>query len=129
MAKEYPEEKFAIIDADTKGENIAAVVYREQEGDFLMGVLAAMISKSQKIGMIGGVDMEITRRIESGFRQGVTYQDQTKEVLIDLAGTFSDPVVGKTLALAQYAQGSTLYIMLQVEQDWVLLRRQKKRIN
>src|SRR6185436_18773909 len=82
-----------------------AVVYREQEGDFLMGVLAALLTKSKQVGFIGGMDIPVIRRIESGFKQGVAYQDDSIEVVSELAGTFTEPDMGKKLALAQYEIG------------------------
>lgn len=108
IAEEFPHHNFAIIDAVVEGNNVASIIYREQEGDFLMGVLAAMLTKTKKVGFIGGMDIPIIRRIESGFMQGVAYQDSSVEVVSDLAGTFVDPEVGKSLALAQYAAGVDL---------------------
>lgn len=105
VAKEFPDRNFAIIDVAAEGDNVASIIYREQEGDFLMGVLAAMLTKSKKVGFIGGMDIEIIQRIESGFKQGVVYQDSSVKVVSDMAGTFTDPEVGKSLALAQYETG------------------------
>ncbi len=73
-----------------------------------MGILAAMLTKSKKVGFIGGIDIPIIRRIEGGFKQGVAYQDSSVRVVSDLAGTFTDPEVGKSLALAQYETGVDL---------------------
>jgi len=108
VAAEFPEHNFAIIDTVVEGDNVASIIYREQEGDFLMGVLAAMLTKTHKVGFIGGVDMVIIQRIEHGFRQGVAYQDSRVVVISDMAGTFSDPEVGKALALEQYAAGADI---------------------
>jgi basic membrane protein A len=106
LSKEFPETRFAIVDAVVVGDNVASIVYREQEGDFLMGVLAAMLTQTGKVGFIGGMDISIIQRMESGFRQGIAYQDSTVQVLSDMAGTFSEPEVGKSLALAQYGAGA-----------------------
>ncbi len=106
LAAEFPDQPFAVVDAVAAGANVASIVYREQEGDFLMGVLAAMLTQTKRVGFIGGADVPPVRRIEAGFRQGVAYQDAQVEVLADLAGTFSDPALGKALALAQYAAGA-----------------------
>jgi len=110
VAREFPERNFAIIDTVAEGDNVASIVYREQEGDFLMGVLAAMLTESKKVGFIGGMDISIIRRIEGGFKQGVAYQNSAAslnvEVVSDLAGTFTDPEIGKSLALAQYEAGA-----------------------
>lgn len=105
VAKQFPHSNFAIIDTVGEGDNVASIIYREQEGDFLMGVLAAMLTKSKKVGFIGGMDIAVIRRIESGFKQGVAYQDTGVQVVSDLAGTFAAPEIGRSLALDQYAAG------------------------
>ena len=105
VAAEFPEQRFAVIDTTADGANVASVVYREPEGDFVMGALAAMLTKTGQVGFIGGVDLPVIRRIEAGFRQGVAYQDATVTVRADLAGTFTDAAVGQRLAAAQYAAG------------------------
>ncbi len=105
VAREFPKINFAIIDNLVEGDNVVSVVFREQEGDFLMGVLAAMLTKTKKVGVIGGMDIPVIRRIENGFEQGVVYQDSTVRVFSDIAGTFTDPQKGKSLALRQYEAG------------------------
>ncbi|MDY7077783.1 MAG: BMP family ABC transporter substrate-binding protein [Chloroflexota bacterium] len=106
LAQEHPDRYFAVVDTVVEGDNVACVIYREQEGDFLMGVLAAMLTESKEVGFIGGMDIPPIRRIQSGFEQGVAYQDGEVEVIADLAGTFSDPEIGKSLARAQYEAGA-----------------------
>jgi basic membrane protein A len=106
VAKEFPQEHFAIIDAEATGDNIASIVYREQEGDFLMGVLAAMLTRTKIVGVIGGTDIPSIRRIMSGFKQGAAYQDSNVRVFLDFAGTFADPKVGLQMALAHYDDGA-----------------------
>jgi basic membrane protein A and related proteins len=105
VAREYPAIKFGAIDFELAGDNIASIVYREQEGDFLMGTLAAMVTGTHQVAVIGGSDMPSIRRIMAGFQQGVAYQDHRVAVFTDLAGTFSDPQVGYKLALSRYNQG------------------------
>ena len=105
LAQQAPDHKFAIVDTVVQGDNVASIVYREQEGDFLMGVLATMLTQSKRVGFVGGMDIAVIRRIESGFKQGVAYQDDSVAVVSDLAGTFADPEIGKSLALAQYKAG------------------------
>jgi basic membrane protein A len=106
VAGEFPNTRFAGIDYELTGSNIASVVYREQEGDFLMGVLAAMLTRSKYVGVIGGTDIPAIRRIMSGYSQGVTYQDNNVKVFADFAGTFSDPQVGLKMALQRYNEGA-----------------------
>jgi basic membrane protein A len=105
VAEEFPEVRFAAIDFISSGDNIASVVYREQEGDFLMGVLAAMLTETKHVGVIGGTDIPAIRRIMAGFSQGVQYQDDSVEVSSVFAGTFSDPEIGLAEALSLYDRG------------------------
>lgn len=108
LSKEFPDNKFAIIDFVVEGDNVSSVLFREEEGDFLMGVLSTMITKTKKVGFIGGVDIPILRKIESGFRNGVAYEDSTVEVNTDFVGSFNDPDLAKTVALKQYDEGIDL---------------------
>jgi basic membrane protein A and related proteins len=105
VAGEYPKVRFAAVDFELAGDNIASIVYREQEGDFLIGVLAAMLTKTKSVGVIGGMDIPAIQRIVAGFKQGVAYQDSSVKVSTDIAGTFSDPQVGLQLALSRYNGG------------------------
>lgn len=105
LSREFPDRHFAAVDVVVEGDNVACSVYREQEDDFLMGVLAAMLTQTGKVGFIGGMDIDVICRIEAGFRQGVAYQNPAVVVVADLAGTFADPALGKKLALAQYEAG------------------------
>jgi basic membrane protein A len=105
VAKEFPQARFGAVDFEVSGDNIAAIVYREHEADFLMGVLAAMLTKTKMVGVIGGADVPSVRRIISGYKQGAVYQDSNVTVLSDIAGTFSDSQVGLTVAMSQYDRG------------------------
>lgn len=105
IAMEFPQVKFAAVDFELSGDNIASFVYREQEGDFLMGSLAAMITKTRRVGVIGGMDIPAIRRIISGFKQGAAYQDSQVMVVSKIAGTFSDPQTGYALACSLYNDG------------------------
>ena len=108
VAKEFPNSNFALIDVISSMPNIASIVFREQEGDFLMGALAAMLSKTKIVGFVGGMDIPVIRRIEKGFKQGVYYQDPDIKIIADIAGTFTDTQIGETIALGQYEQGADI---------------------
>ena len=105
VVAEFPKTHFAGIDFELAADNVSSIVYREQEGDFLMGALAAMLTKTKKVDVIGGTDIPAIRRIMTGFSQGVAYQDPSVTVLTDFAGTFADPQVGLALALKRYGEG------------------------
>ena len=105
VASEFSKSRFGAIDFELAGENIASIVYREQEADFLMGALAAMVTRTKMVDVVGGTDIPAIRRIISGFKQGAVYQDSSVVVYSDIAGTFSDPQVGYDLAMKRYGQG------------------------
>ena len=119
LAKEYPNVRFAGVDyvlaVDDKGEvialpeNLAALKFREEEGSFLVGALAALAGKSNKVGFVGGMDFPLIHKFEAGYRAGVKHVCPTCEVLAQYAGVtpeaFRNPGRGKELALSQYQQG------------------------
>ncbi len=108
VAAEFPKIHFAEIDAELNAPNVESFVFREQEGDFLMGVLAAMLTQTKYVGVIGGTDIPAIQRIMAGYRQGVAYQDAGVKTFADFAGTFSDPQVGLDLASKRYAEGADI---------------------
>jgi DNA-binding LacI/PurR family transcriptional regulator len=70
VAREFPNIHFTVIDSVVNLPNVQSVVFKEQEGSFLVGVLAAMASKTGKIGFVGGMDIPLVRRFQCGFEQG-----------------------------------------------------------
>ncbi len=105
IAKEYPNTKFAIVDAVLDAPNGTGLTFREDEGSFTVGMVAAMLTKTKKVGYVGGMDVPLLRRFELGYIQGVKYVDPTIEVVSGWVGAFDDPNKGKELALTQYAEG------------------------
>ena len=113
VAKDFPQTKFVLVDGyipDLKQEsNIACLLYREQEGAFLVGAMAAMKSTSGKIGFIGGMQIPLIEKFEAGYTAGARYVKPDIVVMPDYVGTtgtaFKDPVKGKELALKQLGAG------------------------
>lgn len=111
VAKDFPKARFAIVDGcpDTPAPNVACLLFKEQEGSFLVGALAGMYTKTNKVGFVGGMKIPLIERFEAGFTAGVKYVNPKATVFSDYAGTtgeaFKNPVKGKELALAQYDQG------------------------
>lgn len=109
LAKEFPQLHFAIIDAVVDLPNVQSVVFKEEEGSFLVGTMAAIASQTGKVGFIGGMDTALIRKFQCGYEQGVQYANPQTEVLVNMTGTtsaaWSDPVRGSELAQAQFAQG------------------------
>lgn len=107
--KQYPNVKYAIIDTSAKeGENIASLIFNEAEGSFLVGALAAQMSKTGKVGFVGGVDIPLINRFKDGYEQGAKYINPNIQVLSTYIGgdaPFSDPVKGKEHALSLANQG------------------------
>jgi basic membrane protein A len=114
VAADYPEASFACIDYDARpGEvlpsNLAGVRFREEEGSFLVGVLAAMHTETERLGFVGGMDIPLIHKFEAGFVAGARHVNPAISVTVAYAGTtpqaFVDPARGKELALLQYGRG------------------------
>src|ERR1700751_5986402 len=109
MAKEFPAVHFTIIDAVVKQPNVQSVVFKEQEGSFLVGIAAAMASKTGKIGFVGGMDIPLIRRFACGYVQGAKYANPNFEVIQNMTGTtpaaWNDPARGGELAKGQFDRG------------------------
>jgi basic membrane protein A and related proteins len=110
IAKEYPDTKFVIIDGVVEQPNVQSVVFKEHEGSFLVGMAAAMASKTGKVGFVGGMDIPLIRNFAHGYQQGVKYVDPDAEVLVNMTGTtpaaWNDPAKGAELAQSQFDRGA-----------------------
>ena len=109
VAKEFPNIHFTIIDSVVDLPNVQSVVFKEHEGSFLVGVLAAMASKTGKIGFVGGMDIPLIRRFQCGFEQGIKYANPKAELIANMTGTtpaaWNDPGRGAELAKGQFDRG------------------------
>ena len=119
LAKEYPKTDFAGVDysvaTDSTGKvippplNLAALKFREEQGSFLVGALAALVGKSKKVGFVGGMDFPLIQKFEMGYKAGVKAVCPDCQVISQYAGVtpeaFRNPGKGKELALSQYQQG------------------------
>ena len=109
VSKDFPKLQFAIIDSVVKAPNVESIVFKEQEGSFLVGMMAALASKTGKVGFIGGMDIPLIRRFACGYEQGAKYANPKAEVTSNMTGTtpaaWNDPTRGAELAKAQFAKG------------------------
>jgi basic membrane protein A len=119
LAQEYPNTKFAGVDysigVDSSGNpiapppNLAALKFREEEGSFLVGALAALTSRSKELGFVGGMNFPLIHKFEAGYRAGIKHVCPTCTIVSQYAGVtpeaFRNPGRGKELALSQYQQG------------------------
>ena len=110
IAKEFPKLQFAIIDDEVKLPNVQSVIFKEHEGSFLVGVMAASASKTGKVGFVGGMDIPLIRKFQCGYEQGVKYGNKKAEVFANMTGNtgaaWNDPARGGELAKAQFAKGA-----------------------
>ena len=110
VAPDFPNTKFAIVDMVVDQPNVKSVVFTEHEGSFLVGMMAAMASKTGTVGFIGGMDIPLIRRFGCGYAQGVVAANPDAKVILNMTGTtpaaWNDPVKGAELAKGQKAQGA-----------------------
>ena len=107
VAKEFPELKVTLIDFVVDLPIVGSVVFREHEGSFLVGMMAAMASKTGKVGFVGGMDVPLIRKFQCGFEQGAKYANPKVDVQANMTGTtpsaWNDPARGSELAKAQFS--------------------------
>jgi basic membrane protein A len=110
VAREFPDVKFAVIDAVVDLPNVESINFREQESSFLCGMAAAMASKTGKVGFVGGMDIPLIRKFALGYRAGVSYVDPKTEVIENMTGTtpaaWTNPSLGAELAKSQFGRGA-----------------------
>ena len=110
VAPDFPETRFSIIDSVIDLPNVQSIVFKEQEGSFLVGVLAAMAAESGKVGFVGGMDVPLIRRFACGYVLGARHANPDVEVYQNMTGTtgaaWNDPVKGAELAKSQFDRGA-----------------------
>lgn len=110
VAPDYPDVNFAIIDMVVDQPNVKSIVFQEHEGSFLVGVLAALASKSGTVSFVGGMDVPLISKFACGYAQGVKAVNPEANVIVNMTGTtpsaWNDPVKGGELTRAQIGQGS-----------------------
>lgn len=106
----YPDAQFTLIDMVVGEPNVQNVVFKEHEGSFLVGVLAAMKSESGVVGFVGGMDIPLIRRFACGYEQGVKYQNSSVNVLQNMTGStyhaWNNPTKGGELTRSQIESGA-----------------------
>ena len=110
VAKAFPKLNFTTIDGVAKLPNVQSVLFKEHEGSFLVGMIAALTSKTGKVGFVGGMDIPLIRKFQCGYEQGVKYANPKAEVFVNMVGTtgaaWNDPARGGELARTQFAKGA-----------------------
>ena len=110
VAPDFPDTKFAIIDMVVEQPNVKSVVFTEEQGSYLVGMMAAMASKSGTVGFVGGMDIPLIHKFACGYAQGVKAVNADAKIIENMTGTtpaaWNDPVKGAELAKAQKSQGA-----------------------
>lgn len=110
VANEYPDVNFTIIDAVVDLPNVQSVVFKEQEGSFLVGMLAGLKTETNAVGFVGGMDIPLISAFACGYEQGVHHIDPNIQVFENMTGTtpaaWNDPGRGGELARSQFDRGA-----------------------
>ncbi len=110
VAAQFPDRKFVTIDSEVTAPNVKSIMFEEHQGSFVVGAIAALTSKTGKLGFIGGMDIPLIRRFQLGYEAGAKYVNKDVSVVSNYAGVTGDawnnPPKGKELALAQFGAGA-----------------------
>src|SRR5438093_4735522 len=110
VAKDYPNLHFAIIDGVSELPNVASLVFKEHEGSYLVGLIAAKTSKTGTLGFVGGMDIPLIHRFEKGYEEGAKSINPNIQIIQNYVGVtdaaWNNPGKGKELALAQISKGA-----------------------
>jgi basic membrane protein A len=110
VAKDYPNLNFAIVDGASQLPNVASLVFKEHEGSYLVGMIAAKESKTGVLGFIGGMDIGLIHRFAKGYEEGAKAARPDAQVIVNYVGVtdgaWNNPGKGKELALAQIGKGA-----------------------
>ena len=105
VSAQNPDVQFIHAICATKGDNLEGVCCYEQQSSFVMGVLAAMMTETNKVAFVGGVDNPDTHRYLDGYEEGIRYINPDIEIQTSWIGSFEDPAKAKELALVHYQNG------------------------
>ena len=110
VAEQFPQRHFAIVDAQVQAPNVRSLMFQEHEGAYVIGAIAALTSKTGKIGFVGGMDIPLIRRFQMGYEAGAKKVNPEAVVLANFVGVTSEawnnPPKGKELAVSQYEAGA-----------------------
>jgi basic membrane protein A len=107
-ANRFKDRQFGIVDSNLGGnipKNVTAVTFKEEEGSFLMGVIAGLSTKTNKVGFIGGITSPLIKKFEAGYTAGVKTVNPKATVKAAYAESFTDATKGRSLAQSMYNEG------------------------
>ena len=112
IAPQYPEQKFVVIDTIINQKNVRSVVFKDEQGAFLMGAIAAIKSKTGSVGIIGGMDIPLIHKFELAYTAGAKYINPQIKVMVGYVGVsveaWNNPTKAQEIALSQFNQGSDI---------------------
>lgn len=114
IAQQNPKAHFALIDSvavdknNKPLKNVASLTFKEQQGSFLVGVVAGLTTKTNKVGFIGGVDSALIKKFENGFKAGVKAVNPDADIFAQYAGSFDSPDKGQNIAATLYGKGADI---------------------
>lgn len=108
VASQNPEQNFGIVDAVSENDNVVSITFRDHEAAFLAGVAAAHTTETNRVGFVGGVAGEVIDRFQTGFEAGVAHVDDSIEVDVQYAESFSDAGIGQQIAAGMFASGADI---------------------
>lgn len=112
VAQEFPRTSFVIIDAVSEGDNVRSVLFKEQEGSFLVGYIAGKLTRTGTVGFVGGMDVPLIRAFDLGYQEGVKAACADCTIISNYVGVtpdaWNDPARAKELANTQNAQGADI---------------------
>jgi basic membrane protein A len=110
VAKDYPNINFAIVDGVSELPNVASLVFKEHQGSYLVGMIAARTTRTGKLGFVGGMDIPLIHRFAKGYEEGARAVNPNINVYRNFVGVtdsaWNNPGKGKELALSQIGQGA-----------------------
>jgi basic membrane protein A len=118
VARRFPRQRFSIVDAVVDAPNVTSVLFREQEGSFPAGALAALTTRTKTIGFLGGADVPIMQTFAAGYAAGAREIDPSVRVLVKYVGSFDDVAAGKELAGILYAQNADVVYPPRGRRGW-----------
>lgn len=109
IAPKHPNIKFALVDSGVDAPNVRGLKFKEEDGSFLVGYLAGLMTKSNKVGFVGGEELELIKKFENGFAAGAKSANPSLQVLpAKYTGSWSDADLGKQCAKTLYSQGADI---------------------
>lgn len=122
VAGQFPQQRFALFDAKADVPNVTSYEFASEQGAYIVGVMAGMLTKSRTVAATFGLDVPVLKRYRFGFEQGVHAVEPDVKVLVQFAGSFEDPAKSLTAALTAHTQGADL-IFPQSGSDYTVLEQ------